>query len=163
MRAVHAPPLQRLFGLRKGPKEKILIFGTGAAGKTTYEQLRRQAKVVGFLDNDAGKHGKSLFNKTIYPPRALEELAYDRIVIASMHYEEIMKQLISELRVPPEKVEVSPAVLGGDPRSLGFQTSTIGARIEFARALKNDRAFRLAHLAAHYYENAAVKRQLRFL
>src|SRR5690606_25411595 len=57
----------------------------------------------------------------------------------------------------PEKVEVSPAVLGGDPRSLGFQTSTIGARIEFARALKNDRAFRLAHLAAHYYETQPLK------
>ena len=72
---------------------KIIIFGTGSCGKRAYEMLKNQFEIKYFCDNDVNKHGKSLFNIKIISPNQLLENKF-RIIIASMYYDDISKQLI---------------------------------------------------------------------
>lgn|GEM_PF-1199363 len=99
-------------------KVRILIFGTGAGGSYFYKYNRSHYDVVGFLDNNPQKHDQKLFGKLIYAPQKLSELVYDKIIIASDYYREILTQLTDLLLVPKARIEV---FLGADvqkPRSL---------------------------------------------
>ena len=78
-------------------KVRVLIFGTGAGGINYYKSSRGNHKVIGFLDNNQQKQGQSLFGKTIYAPRHLANLSYDKIIIASDYHREIREQLIGNL------------------------------------------------------------------
>ena len=47
-----------------------------------------------------------LFGKTIYAPRQLADLSFDKIIIASDYYREIQRQLIDEFAISEDKVTV---------------------------------------------------------
>ncbi|WP_236713316.1 glycosyltransferase family 61 protein [Pseudomonas sp. Root329] len=83
-----------------------MIFGTGAGGVNFYKSSRGRQKVIGFLDNNQQKQGGLLFGKTIYAPRQLTDLSFDKIIIASDYYREIQSQLIDEFAISEDKITV---------------------------------------------------------
>lgn len=86
-------------------KERILVFGAGSGGVNYYNGHRRRYDVLGFLDNNAQRHGERLIGKLIYAPQELAQLEFDRIVIASDYYAAIYPQLIN-LGVPWSKIDI---------------------------------------------------------
>lgn len=59
------------------PKEKLLIYGAGAAGRAVSQWLSRsvEIEVVGYCDDDPEFHGRKLNGVKIYPPAQLSYLA----------------------------------------------------------------------------------------
>lgn len=51
-----------------GPRDKVIIYGAGAAGKALFEALQptRRYQVVAFVDDDSGLSGAYLCNKKIF-------------------------------------------------------------------------------------------------
>ncbi|HEX7415372.1 MAG TPA: nucleoside-diphosphate sugar epimerase/dehydratase [Bacteroidia bacterium] len=106
---------------RKNPDRKktnVLIYGAGESGIVTKRTLERDAdikyKVVGFIDDDSKKKGRSLEGVFIYPPTQLAELISDNQIetviisilnISSTKKSEIveacLQQNIKVLSVPP--------------------------------------------------------------
>lgn len=87
-----------------GHKPRVLIFGASSGGFNFYKYYGNRYRVVGFLDNNPEKHGRTLCGKKIHSPHHLDQLTYDKIIIASDFYLEINKQLLTELSVPEEKI-----------------------------------------------------------
>ena len=76
--------------------KKIVIFGTGRAGKNVFAALRLlYFEINYFVDNDQTKQGTVLFGTRVESPTKLaeEDKSNVIIVIASMYYYEISKQL----------------------------------------------------------------------
>jgi len=106
---------------RKNPdriRTNVLIYGAGESGIVTKRTLERDAdikyKVIGFIDDDTKKKGRSLEGIFIYPPDKLEELIKDSQIdtviisilnISSTRKSEIvevcLQQKIKVLSVPP--------------------------------------------------------------
>jgi FlaA1/EpsC-like NDP-sugar epimerase len=106
---------------RKNPdrvRTNVLIYGAGESGILTKRTLERDAdikyKVIGFIDDDTKKKGRSLEGVFIYPPDKLEELIKDNQIdtviisilnISSTKKSEIvetcLQQHIKVLSVPP--------------------------------------------------------------
>lgn len=106
---------------RKNPdriRTNVLIYGAGESGILTKRTLERDAdvkyKVIGFIDDDIKKKGRSLEGIFIYPPDKLEELIKDKEIdtviisilnISSARKSEIvevcLQQNIKVLSVPP--------------------------------------------------------------
>jgi capsular polysaccharide biosynthesis protein len=87
-----------------GSKPRVLIFGASSGGFNFYRYYGHRYQVVGFLDNNQQKHGQKLFGKIIYPPQQLDQLTYERIIIASEFYLEINEQLLNEFSIPEERI-----------------------------------------------------------
>jgi FlaA1/EpsC-like NDP-sugar epimerase len=106
---------------RKNPdraRTNVLIYGAGESGILTKRTLERDAdvryKVIGFIDDDTKKKGRSLEGIFIYPPDKLEELIKEKEIetviisilnISSLRKSEIietcLQQNIKVLSVPP--------------------------------------------------------------
>lgn len=106
---------------RKNPdriRENVLIYGAGESGIVTKRTLERDAdvkyKVIGFIDDDIKKKGRSLEGGFIYQPDKLEELIKENKIntviisilnISSAKKSEIietcLQQGIKVLSVPP--------------------------------------------------------------
>lgn len=99
-------------------KTNILIYGAGESGLITKRTLDRDAavkyKVIGFVDDDEKKKGRSLGGTFIYPPSKLEELIreneIDAVVISILNISQERKNEIVDscinlnvrvLAVPP--------------------------------------------------------------
>ena len=80
-------------------KTSILIYGAGESGIITKRTLDRDAsvkyKVVGFIDDDFRKKGRSLEGTFIYPPGMLQELVKEN---------EVSTLVVSMMRPSPEKL-----------------------------------------------------------
>lgn len=74
-------------------RKKVLIFGCGQRGREIYQLISNEYTVLGFVDNDAAKHGTELFGHRVYSPNDILGLDYDLIVVASMYSSEIIEQL----------------------------------------------------------------------
>ena len=65
-------------------KLNVIIYGAGESGIITKRTLDRDAaikyKVVGFIDDDARKHGRSLEGIFVFPPDKLEQLIKENTV-----------------------------------------------------------------------------------
>ncbi|URZ06314.1 CatB-related O-acetyltransferase [Clostridium felsineum] len=77
--------------------KKVIIFGTGNAGKFTKYILKGlSVEVICFIDNDKGKKGKNILGTRIETIEILKEMNCEYIIlIASTYYKEIIKQLDS--------------------------------------------------------------------
>lgn len=99
-------------------KINILIYGAGESGIVTKRTLDRDAsvkyKVIGFIDDDLKKKGRSLEGTFIYPPEKLEELIEENNIetvvisilnISATHKNEIIETCLQHnvkvLSVPP--------------------------------------------------------------
>lgn len=85
-------------------KYKLLIFGTGKSAEKILLNIKKEnVEIVGFLDNDSKKVNEIYYEKKIYLPSEVNKLSYDFIVIASVKYPQILKQL-QEFGVEEEKI-----------------------------------------------------------
>lgn len=73
----------------------IVLFGASNLGKATFILLKNSYNIVWFCDNDPEKWGKSIEGIKIIPPSKLRDIDNVDIVISSIYYEEIAKQLNS--------------------------------------------------------------------
>lgn len=83
---------------------RILIFGTGEAGKRFYQMFHKQYQVLAFIDNDQTKQGQTLHNLPVIAPTDIGTMSFDMIYIASQYYRVIYQQLVNELAIPAAKV-----------------------------------------------------------
>ncbi len=72
---------------------KCVIFGASKTGNAAYRLLRNQYEVIGFADNDSKKWGQSFCGKEIFNPNQLSSMENVEIIIASVYYSSIYKQL----------------------------------------------------------------------
>jgi len=71
---------------------RIIVFGTGKI-YAKYREKLAEMNIVAFLDNDADKQGTCLDGRIIDLPENIVKYDYDYILIASVHYKEMRKQL----------------------------------------------------------------------
>lgn len=109
--------------------KKIIIFGTGNAGKVAAYVLKTlNFEVEYFVDSDPNKTNSKLLGKSIFfPDILLKEKKEDCIIlVASMFYNEISKQLISynyceevhffNIGSKPKKIESNPKKIKEEAR-----------------------------------------------
>lgn len=96
--------------------KKVVIFGAATGGKKVAQNLLGKAfngggdyEILFFVDNDDKKWGKtmSVCNQlyAIHPPTKLSEVEFDKVIVASICGEDIVKQLEKELKIPYEKID----------------------------------------------------------
>lgn len=87
-------------------KEKVVIFGAGAAGINAYHTLKKKYKVLSFVDNDHKKHGSKLLGLNITAAEDIRKQNPDRVFIASSYQYQIFKQLIERNIIARNKIEL---------------------------------------------------------
>ena len=51
--------------------EKIVIFGTGNAGRAIYRAFKDNYKIVAFIDNNKDRYKEEFYNRRVCSPRIL--------------------------------------------------------------------------------------------
>jgi len=85
-------------------KEKVIIFGATDTGKRIYEDIRKTADVIAFLDEDEHKWNTELYGITISNPNELVKMKYDYIYVGVLTYYSQVLELLKKLQVPVEKI-----------------------------------------------------------
>lgn len=86
---------------------KAVIWGVGGTtiGFLKQKIMNYKFEIVCFTDNNSEVWGNKFGNNwEIIPPCELYKVNYDVIVICSLYYKDIKKQLIEELRIPEERI-----------------------------------------------------------
>lgn len=55
-------------------RRAVIIYGAGDAGMQLAQSLRHTSRIVGFVDDNPGLHGRELAGFRVYSPRRIEEL-----------------------------------------------------------------------------------------
>lgn len=76
-------------------KKRIVIFGTGEAGRQLYSLLSGYFTVVAFADNNQNKHGMDIDEIQILSADSLNTINFDYIFVGSMYLDEISAQLVN--------------------------------------------------------------------
>lgn len=86
-------------------KEKVIIFGSGERARSTIEIInkRHELEIVRIWDNNEKKWGSSLDGIMIEKPGCNFQNC-DKVMICSVYYEEIKRQLVRELQIPEKKI-----------------------------------------------------------
>ncbi len=74
-------------------KKRIILFGASKSGEAAAKRFRRACNILYFCDNDKNKWGTRFQGIEIISPDKLGTLDFDKIIITSMYYDEISKQL----------------------------------------------------------------------
>lgn len=72
---------------------KCIIFGASKTGSVAYRLLKKHYEVIGFADNNPQKWGQLFCEKEVFNPNALAAVEDIEIIIASVYYASIYKQL----------------------------------------------------------------------
>lgn len=90
---------------------KVFLFGAGNVTKIMLQKVPIKffcdylsREILGIIDNDVQKHNSVLYGFKILGPSILYESDWDFIVISSNYYDEIIKQLVDEMKLPSEKI-----------------------------------------------------------
>lgn len=87
---------------------RAVIFGAGRVGIDFYLEIKKNADVISFIDNDVNKQGKEISGVMIRSAKELAELQYDIIYIACLkNYRDIEEQLI-DLGIELDKLSLRP-------------------------------------------------------
>ncbi|MDE5779181.1 MAG: glycosyltransferase [Lachnospiraceae bacterium] len=73
--------------------EKVILFGTGTGAKKVIRSMNNDAEILAFADNDLEKVGQMFHGKPVILPQDIHKFDYDKIVICSIAYDAIKKQL----------------------------------------------------------------------
>ena len=87
--------------------ENALIFGSGSTALRLLPQITRDYNPVGFLDNDENRWGMKIAELTVFAPETLNELHYDKIVIASLPGLYVIFNQLIDAGVSAEKIDKS--------------------------------------------------------
>lgn len=79
--------------------KELIIFGASKLGKMAFFNLKNQYKIKYFCDNDEKKWGNYIDGVKIISPTEVEDSSCCYIVIASMYFREITKQLTVDLKI----------------------------------------------------------------
>lgn len=83
-----------------------VIFGAGSAGERLARNLGPLYRILGIADNDRGKKGQKIAGYPVVGADDIAGLAPDRILIASMYWQEIHAQLL-QLGFQPEILRIA--------------------------------------------------------
>lgn len=84
-------------------QRKILFWAAGENAKNIYSCLRENVLVEAFVENNALRWGEEFCGKEIIPYTRMEEFTYEKVVITTPNYEQILTQL-SEIGVENDKI-----------------------------------------------------------
>lgn len=109
-----------------------IVFGASNGGKNFITQ-QKEHHILFVVDNDKKKHGGYIEGKKIYPIEKILECEYDYIIIASMFYKSITKQLL-ELGIIKEKIKCAPKTLMkkevypfADPKTIDYSWKVLNS------------------------------------
>lgn len=83
----------------------ILMFGAGDGALRVKYMLEDDINILAYIDNDKKKVGRIFEGKSIIFPMDIENYNYEKIIIASIHYDQIEYQLIHDLNIEKSKIE----------------------------------------------------------
>lgn len=83
--------------------KKILFWAAGENAKNIYSCLREDVSVEAFVENNALRWGEKFCGKEIIPYTRIHEFIYEKIVITTPNYEQIIAQL-NEMGVDEKKI-----------------------------------------------------------
>lgn len=89
----------------KKTKPSVILFGASTAGRNSFHKLNGWCEIIGFCDNDIKKQGEIILGKPIFSPEHLSDMQYDKIIVCSMYENEIIKQLVDDLKISDKKIE----------------------------------------------------------
>ena len=75
--------------------EKIVIFGTGNAGRAIYRAFKDSYKIVAFIDNNKDMIGKSYEGIAVFAPDECRKLEFDYIAYSGVWHKQMRAQLES--------------------------------------------------------------------
>lgn len=88
--------------------KKVIIFGAGRTGEIICRQLREHAVIVGFIDNNADYWGREKEGLPILGnAQAVQNMAYDEVIIASPTALPTMRRQLIEAGVDPTRINSS--------------------------------------------------------
>ena len=89
----------------KGNIPKTIVFGMGSYFEKLKKNIKDNYDIIAFADNDINKVGKIKDGVSIISPDKIPTLNYDKILITSMYFSPICKQLINN-GINNDKIEV---------------------------------------------------------
>ena len=89
-------------------KTKTLLFGAGASAKAFIVNCADNREFVGIIDNDGKKKGQVIEGVVVCSPDELNLFDYSEIVITTQWASEVEQQLLTELKVPSDKIKIPP-------------------------------------------------------
>jgi len=93
--------------------KKIIIYGTGKYCTNVIEKVKYDeffSNIIAFCDSDKSKHNTNFFGKKIISPEQLSNFDYDYILIASPLYEQEIKNILNDIKIPLQKIFTMPNV-----------------------------------------------------
>lgn len=84
---------------------KVVIFGTGAAGRAIYRAIKDKDDIVAFIDNSPSKINTFYKGIKIIAPAELKKLSFDAVLIGGVWADEMSAQLLN-LGISKEKIKL---------------------------------------------------------
>lgn len=84
---------------------KVVIFGTGAAGRAIYRVIKDKDDIVAFIDNSPSKINTFYKGIKIIAPAELKKLNFDAVLIGGVWADEMSAQLLN-LGINKEKIKL---------------------------------------------------------
>lgn len=84
---------------------KVVIFGTGAAGRAIYRAIKDKDDIVAFIDNSPSKINTFYKGIKIIAPAELKKLNFDAVLIGGVWADEMSAQLLN-LGINKEKIKL---------------------------------------------------------
>lgn len=88
-------------------KNKVVLFGFGGIADQAISYYSQEYEILCYIDKDSQKWGVTKQGIGVYGPSKLDGLEYDKVVITSMYYPEIRRQLL-ERGIKSSKIAVFP-------------------------------------------------------
>jgi FkbM family methyltransferase len=86
--------------------KKILVFGAGRTFKNNQKYINDHYNIIGLIDNDNGKHGKTIYDHVVFSPSDIPGLEHDSILIVSEYFWiDMVKELIA-IQIPDVKIDL---------------------------------------------------------
>ncbi len=87
-------------------KEKVIIYGTGKAATNFYKVDfdHNQFTLIAFSDGNTDKQEQYFFDSLIIPPQQIKYTDYDKVIIASVFFEEIYESLTTQYEIPGDRI-----------------------------------------------------------
>lgn len=115
---------------------KIVIFGTGIAGRAIYRQLKEKYEIVKFIDNNSSLHGTKFNDIEICSVEDIKNIEFDKIAISGVWVDSMQEQL-ENLNITKDKIWII------EDNTLDFSTNnrvkdTDDIIREFAKVMKEN-------------------------
>lgn len=109
----------------------VILFGASVGGQRAIEHYRTLGcNIVAIADNDQSKHGLQLMDVPIINPTQISQYPDCRIVICSMYFQQVRRQLVNDFAIDSKRITVASATV-----LKGLKPLERGQRYELSRYL----------------------------